>query len=43
MSDTPTDELEQTSDEDQAMMEEWDNMADDAEGGGGDAVPVSPP
>jgi len=43
MSDTDTDELEQMSDEEKAMMSEWENMADEGEGDsgeeGGDAMP----
>lgn len=36
MSDTPTDELEQMSEEEKALMEQWETMADDD--GGGDAA-----
>lgn len=36
MSDTETDELENMSDEEKAMMSEWEGMADE---GGGDATP----
>lgn len=40
MSDTDTQEKEQMSDEEKAMMDEWENMADDSDGGdaGGDAA-----
>ncbi len=40
MSDTDTDEIEQMSDEEKAMMEEWESMADgdDSDSGGGGTV-----
>lgn len=44
MSDTGTDELNEMSDEEKAMMEEWESMADEGEGGdaGGDDAGVDP-
>ena len=43
MSDTTSDELEQMSEDEQAMMEQWETMADDDDSGGdveADAVPA---
>jgi flagellar motor switch protein FliM len=43
MSDTGSDELEQMSDEEKALMEQWETMAEGGDGGGGgdgDAVPA---
>ncbi len=46
MSDTDADELEQMSDEEKAMMEDWESMADDGESGDSvepDAMPEPDP
>ncbi|MCB1562229.1 MAG: flagellar motor switch protein FliM [Alphaproteobacteria bacterium] len=41
MSDTGSEELEQMSDEEKALMEQWETMAEEGDGGGdGDAVPA---